>query len=232
MVAGTVELRFDNLEPDEQANVLRGLDELGLSGMVGSDAPAASWSLGASPGNPLDALATLVDRREVEQEVERRRQAYEDRLRQGYRPPHYVLAPPPPEWLVILTMPLGLLFTGLMGEAGKDAYLKLKNLVKRVAASRRTGQHRRSFFSDVSKVQLRDKKLGVRIHLREDLPDEAYQQLASIKLPSVPFGAQEGQLLWNGDNWELLVELPDLLPEKGSRIALNWTPTAPQWELG
>jgi len=82
-------------------------------------------------------------------------------------------------WIVMFTVPLTAFLTAFAAEAGKEAYAGLKNLVRSIwsARTRRTGPP--------GSCIIVDERTGVWIHLKPDIPNEAYQALAEIDLESM-----------------------------------------------
>jgi hypothetical protein len=86
-------------------------------------------------------------------------------------------------WLALASLPLQAFLSGLGGEAVKDAYGGLKNLVVRL--SNRTGHHKAA---PTVPLVLADVRTGLRIALDADLPAEAYRQLHELDLADYPTG--------------------------------------------
>jgi hypothetical protein len=84
-------------------------------------------------------------------------------------------------WQVVVVVPLSAFFASLMTEAGKDAYMAMKQLMHRLAtaAARRRG----SSAPNIRTIELCDADSGLTLYLPENLPNKAYQQLLTITLP-------------------------------------------------
>lgn len=91
-------------------------------------------------------------------------------------------------WVIFLCAPLGVFFTAFLKsagqEAGRDAYLALRRLVSRLYAARRKNDGSIAIIGSENYTQ---------IDLREDLPEEAYRQLAEMG----PHELDGGNWIWD-----------------------------------
>jgi hypothetical protein len=137
----------------------------------------------------------------------------------------------PPEfpWLVVITVPLGTFLASFMTEAGKDAYLGLKDLVGQLHA-----KVRRSHGTGESIVQLRDPGLEMSLDLDADLPDQAYRDLWAMELPRLPEDYDLDRLNWRDEyGWILLIRVPVRVGRRvvgDAPIGLLWLPTS-KWQV-
>ena len=86
-------------------------------------------------------------------------------------------------WVVILLDPVAILFSAFLKgagqEAGRDAYKRLKSLVSRLYNARRNRN---------GSVTVEDFETSTYIVLSDDLPEEAYRQLAELGLEQLKGG--------------------------------------------
>jgi hypothetical protein len=87
------------------------------------------------------------------------------------------------QWLVLASLPLQAFLSGLGGEAVKDGYRTLKDLVRRL-----THPGGAAPAQPPRPVVLQDERTGLRIVLEADLPQRAYEQLATLDLSRFTVG--------------------------------------------
>jgi len=87
------------------------------------------------------------------------------------------------QWLVLASLPLQAFLSGLGGEAVKDGYRALKDLVGRLARHGETAPAQA-----LRPLVLHDERTGLRIVLEADLPQGAYEQLAVLDLSRFAVG--------------------------------------------
>ncbi|MGW0843747.1 hypothetical protein ACWD26_27115 [Streptomyces sp. NPDC002787] len=87
------------------------------------------------------------------------------------------------QWLVLAALPLQAFLSGLGGEAVKDGYRVLKDLVGRLVRPGVTGED-----TAPRPLVLQDERTGLRIVLEPGLPQEAYEQLAVLDLTRFSVG--------------------------------------------
>jgi hypothetical protein len=140
-------------------------------------------------------------------------------------------------WQVVVAVPLTAFLTSLMTEAGKDAYVALGDLVRRLAraAARRHGPSA----PETRTVELRDADSGLTVTLPDWLPDEAYRELVTVTLPPLPDGWDPSLLSWSGDRWILRLWVPIADPPEADGspwprkvvVPLVWQAADRRWTL-
>jgi hypothetical protein len=98
-------------------------------------------------------------------------------------------------WLIVMTLqvPLSMFFSGFMGEAGKDAYVKLKRLVGRAKSA--PGEVAQA----VGELQVRSARGGPSVEMDPSLPDEALESLCAIDWDAFD---ESAVLRWSEDRRE------------------------------
>jgi hypothetical protein len=87
------------------------------------------------------------------------------------------------QWLVLASLPLQAFLSGLGGEAVKDGYRALKDLVGRLVRRGATAPA-----AVPPPLVLQDERTGLRIVLEADLPQSAYEELAVLDLSGFTVG--------------------------------------------
>ncbi|MDX2523355.1 hypothetical protein ACSCB1_11245 [Streptomyces europaeiscabiei] len=87
------------------------------------------------------------------------------------------------QWLVLAALPLQAFLSGLGGEAVKDGYRVLKDLVGRLVRPGATGED-----TAPRPLVLQDEHSGLKIVLEPGLPQEAYEQLTVLDLTRFSVG--------------------------------------------
>ena len=101
-------------------------------------------------------------------------------------------------WIVMASVPLTAFLTAFAAAAGKEAYKGLKKLVRSIWSTRtRTSGLSGSFI-------IVDRKSGVWVHLKPNIPDDAYSALAELDLESL---RRSGVLVYDEDKKQW-TELP------------------------
>jgi hypothetical protein len=89
------------------------------------------------------------------------------------------------QWLVLASLPLQAFLSGLGGEAVKDGYRALKDLVGRLT---RRGEGSTAPPRAPRPLVLHDARTGLQIVLEGDLPQSAYEQLGALDLTRFTVG--------------------------------------------
>jgi hypothetical protein len=89
------------------------------------------------------------------------------------------------QWLVLASLPLQAFLSGLGGEAVKDGYRALKDLVGRLT---RCGEGSTAPRQAARPLVLHDARTGLQIVLEGDLPQSAYEQLGALDLTRFTVG--------------------------------------------
>jgi hypothetical protein len=79
-----------------------------------------------------------------------------------------------PPWMVLAALPLTAFLTALGAEAGKEAFQRLKKLVKDIHAARSASK------LPPGNILLEDNSTHIQIVLSLNLPDEAYEKLLQL----------------------------------------------------
>ena len=87
------------------------------------------------------------------------------------------------QWLVLASLPLQAFLSGLGGEAVKDGYRALRDLVGRLVRRGQTAPE-----PATRPLVLQDERTGLRIVLEADLPQSAYEELAVLDLSAFAIG--------------------------------------------
>lgn len=142
-------------------------------------------------------------------------------------------------WQVVVVVPLSAFFASLMTEAGKDAYIAMKQLMHRLASA--AGRRRGPSAPDIRTIELRDAESGLTLYLPEDLPNKAYRQLLTITLPPLSKGYSLYRLLWFRGRWILQIRVPvpkhrgvddALRPQQSTvLVPLVWHAAERRWSL-
>ncbi|MFV8183671.1 MULTISPECIES: hypothetical protein [unclassified Streptomyces] len=87
------------------------------------------------------------------------------------------------QWLALVSLPLQAFLSGLGGEAVKDGYRALRDLVARLFRRGTTAPD-----AAPRPLVLQDERTGLRIVLEADLPQHAYEQLTALDLSGFTVG--------------------------------------------
>ncbi len=126
--------------------------------------------------------SVMMDRGASAEEIEAVRRVFSEVGVQATIRASYAQLSELPPWMVMALLPLTAFLTGLGAEAGKDAYQRLKGLVKALHAARAASRQ------PPGNVVLEDADSHAQIALSPKLPDEAFRKLFDLDVDSLPSG--------------------------------------------
>lgn len=146
--------------------------------------------------------------------------------------------------ILIVSLPFNAWVASVASESGKDSWKAVKRGVARLCRTRFPARQggQRAMQSDAEesaeRIELEDAESGVKIQMSPDLPDAAWQHLATLQLPPAPPGVVS-DLTWHPSEcrWQLQIRLerlplnPDIYVPEGQRARMTWDPTGREWDL-